>query len=45
MLNNFNPTFKTYFTVVNNQIQNVEKLEKDEVLFKAIEEEETCIKT
>ena len=44
MLNNLGPTFKTYLTVINDQIQKYEKLEEDEVLFKAIEEEETCIK-
>ena len=44
MLNNLGPVFETYLIVVNNQMQKAEKLEEDEVLFKAIEEEETCIK-
>lgn len=41
MLNNLGLAFKTYFTVVNNQMQKVKKLEEDETLFKAIEEEKT----
>ena len=44
MLNNLGPAFITYLTIINNQIPKDEKLEKDKVLFKAIEEEETCIK-
>ena len=44
MLNNLGFAFKTYLTVVNNQMQKDEKLEEDKVLFKAIEEEETRIK-
>ena len=44
MLNNLGPAFKTYLTVVNNRMRKAEKLEEDEVWFKAIEEEETCIK-
>lgn len=38
------PTFKNYLTVVNDRIQKDEKLEDDEILFKAIEEEETQMK-
>ena len=45
MLNNLSPTFKTYLTIVNNCRQKVEQFEEDEILFKAIEEEETYIKT
>ena len=41
MLNNLGLAFKTYLTVVNDRMQKDEKLEEDEVLFKAIEEEET----
>ena len=44
MLNNLSPAFKTYLIVVNDRMQKDEKLEEDEVLFKAIEEEETRIK-
>lgn len=44
MLNNLGPSFKTYLTVVNNRMRTDEKLEDDEVLFKAIEEEETRMK-
>lgn len=44
MLNNLGLAFKTYLTVVNNQMQKAERLEEDKVLFKAIEEKETCIK-
>ncbi len=44
MLNNLGPAFKTYLTVVNDQIWKDKKLEEDNVLFEAIEEEETCIK-
>ena len=44
MLNNLGPSFKTYLTVVNNCMQTDEKLEDDKVLFKAIKEEETCMK-
>ena len=44
MLNNLGPAFKTYLTVVNDRMRKDEKLEEDEVLFKAIEEEETRIK-
>lgn len=43
MLNNLGPAFKTFFTIVNNWIQKDKKLEKDKVLFKTIEEEETYI--
>ena len=45
MLNNLWPPFKTYLIVVNDQIRKDEKLDEDNVLFKAIEEEETNIKT
>lgn len=44
MFNNLGPKFKTYFTIVNNQMQKNKKLEDNEVLFKAIGEEKTCIK-
>lgn len=44
MLNNLGPAFKTYLTVVNDWMRKDEKLEEDEVLFKAIEEEETRIR-
>ena len=44
MLNNLGPAFKTYLTVVNDRMRKDEQLEEDEVLFKAIEEEETRIK-
>ena len=45
MLNNLGPAFKTYLTVINDQMRKDEKLEEDEILFKAIEEEETRIVT
>lgn len=41
MFNNLGPEFKTYLTVVNDRMQKDKKLEKDKVLFKAIEEKET----
>lgn len=44
MLNNFELAFKTYLTIVNDWMWKDEKLEKDKVLFKAIEKEKTCIK-
>lgn len=44
MLNNLGPAFKTYLTVVNDRMRTDEKLEDDEILFKAIEEEETRMK-
>ncbi len=44
MLNNLSPVFKMYLTVVNDQMRKDEKLKKDEVLFKAIEEKKTRIK-
>ncbi len=44
MLNNLVPAFKTYLTVVNDRIRNNKKLEEDDDLFKAIEDEETPIK-
>ncbi len=44
MLNNLGPIFKTYLIVVNDRMRKDEKLKKDEILFKAIEEEKTCIK-
>ncbi len=44
MLNNLWPAFKTYWIVVNDRVQKDKKLEEDDVLFKAIEEEETRIK-
>lgn len=44
MLNNLGPAFKTYLTVVNDQMRTDEKLEDDEVLFKAIEDEKTRMK-
>ena len=44
IFNNLGPAFKIYLTIINNQMQKDKKLEKDEVLFKIIEEEETCIK-
>ena len=45
MLNNLGPSFKTYLIVVNDRMWTNEKLEDDEILFKAIEEEETRTKT
>lgn len=44
IFNNLGPKFKTYFTIVNNQMQKDKKSEDNEVLFKAIKEEKTCIK-
>lgn len=44
MLNNLSLAFKTYLTIVNNWMQKDKQLEKDEVLFKAIKEEKSCIK-
>lgn len=44
MFNNLDPAFKTYFIVVNNHMQKDEKLEKNKVLFKFIEEKKTRIK-
>ena len=44
MLNNLGPAFKTYLTVVNDRMRTDEKLEDNETLFKAIEEEETRMK-
>lgn len=44
ILNNLGLVFKIYLTIVNNQMQKNKKLEEDEVLFKAIEEEKTCFK-
>ncbi len=43
-LNNLRHEFKTYLTVDNDRMQNVGKLGGDNVLFKAIQEEETRIK-
>ena len=43
MLNNLSSAFKTYLTVVNDWIRKDKKLEEDETLFKAIEEEKTRI--
>lgn len=44
ILNNLSLVFKTYLIILNNQMQKYEKLKEDEVLFKAIEQEKTCIK-
>lgn len=44
ILNNLGPIFKIYLTIVIDKMQKDEKLEEDKVLFKVIEEEETCIK-
>ncbi len=44
ILNNLGPGFKTYLTVVNDRMRKDKKLRKDDVLFKPLEEEETCIK-
>ena len=44
MLNNLGTAFKTYLTVINDRMQKDEKLKKNKVLFKAIEEEKTRIK-
>ena len=44
MLNNLGPAFKTYLTVVNDRMWKDENLEEDDILFKAIEKEKTCIK-
>lgn len=43
-LNNFGHTFQTYLIVVNYQIRKFKKWKEDNVLFKPIEEEKTCIK-
>lgn len=40
MLNSLGAAFKTCLTVVNDQMRKDDKLEEDEALFKAIEEEE-----
>lgn len=45
MQNNFRLIFKIYFIVVNNRMQKEQKLEEDKILFKAIEEKKTLIKT
>lgn len=44
MPNNLSRAFKTYLTVVYNQMQKNEQLEEDKVLFKAIKEEKIYIK-
>ncbi len=44
MLNNLGSAFKTYLTVVIDLMRKDKKLRKDNVLFKAIKEEETRIK-
>lgn len=44
MFNNPGPIFKTYLIIINDWMQKDEKLEDDEILFKAIEKEETRIK-
>lgn len=44
MLNNLGPSFKTYFTVVNDRMRTKETIGGDETLFKAIEEEEARMK-
>lgn len=44
MLHNLRSVFKTKLTMINNQMQKNKKLEKNKVLFKAIEEKETRIK-
>ena len=44
MFNNLDLAFKIYLNVVGHQMQKDEKLEEDEVLFKAIEKEEIRIK-
>ena len=44
-LNNLWPPFKTYLIVVYDRIRKNKKLDMDNVLFKASEEEETHIKT
>lgn len=43
MLNNLGPAFKNHPTVINDRIRKEQKLGEEEVLFKAIEEEETRI--
>ena len=43
MRNNLELAFKTYLTVINDGMRKDKKLEEDEVLFKAIEEQETRI--
>lgn len=45
MLSSFSPAFKIYLTIVNNWIQKDKKLEKDKVLFKAIEKEKVILRT
>lgn len=45
MLNNLGRAFKTYLIVVNDRMQKDKKLEEDEALFKAIEEEDIRIVT
>ena len=43
-INNLGPVFNIYLIVVNDWMLKNKQLEEDEVLFKAIEEEETYIK-
>lgn len=45
MFSNLGFVFKTYLTVINNWMQKDKKLKEEVILFKAIEEEEICIKT
>lgn len=44
IFNTFGLVLKIYLTIVNNWVQKAEKLEGDKILFKALEEEDTCIK-
>lgn len=44
MFNNLGLIFRIYLTIINNQMQKSKQLEKNKVLFKAIEEEKTYIK-
>lgn len=41
MLKNLGFIFKTYFTIINNQMQKKKKLDEDKTLFKVIEKEKT----
>lgn len=43
MLHNLGFIFKTYLTIINNQIHKNEQLKEDKVLLRAIEEEKTRI--
>ena len=44
ILNNLWPSFRTYLTIVNDCIGRDAKLDDDETIFKAIQEEKTWMK-